>query len=261
MPWSAPARRDCRAGVRDSGSPRRRRAVQDGVRGRVDRAAPPDRPRQPRPAPRAAPRPAARPRIRRSLQMASRPAASESAPRGHVTSASLWSAAPATLRSVARTRLSRVRAAGADGCENRRQSPASGIRSTARPAARQSASSIETSRGSGGKRLMATTVRTRTATGRSSIHSTTSGGTSTGSPERGSLVWGAARSSTSSEPRLRGLACRNACTARRSPIKLSPLPFRGLRAALPCAVRPVEGMCDRAVPPVRNVSMDVVPGT
>ena len=114
---------------------------------------------------------------------------------------------------------------------------------------------------SGGKRLIATTVRTRTATGRSSIHRTTSGGTSTGLPERGSLVWAASRSSTSSGPRLSGLACRNACTARRSPIKLSPLRSRGLRADLPCAVRPFEGRCDPALPPVRNVSMDVACGT
>src|ERR687889_18572 len=99
----------------------------------------------------------------------------------------------------------------------------------------------------------------------SSIQRITSGGTSTGSPERGSLVWGAVRSSTSSEPRLRGLACRNACTARRSPIKLSPLRSRGLRAARPVcgpgqskvgAIRRCRqsAMCPWTSPPGRRVA-------
>ena len=108
---------------------------------------------------------------------------------------------------------------------------------------------------------MATTVRTRTATGRSSIQSTTTGGTSTGSPERGSLVGAPSRSSTSSEPRLRGLARRNACTARRSPIKLSPLPF-----AWPPCRPPGERSGQSKVCPIAacrhsaNVSMDAPAG-
>ena len=51
-----------------------------------------------------------------------------------------------------------------------------------------------------GKRLIATTVRTRTATGRSSIQRTTTGGTGRGCPERGSVVGADSRSSTSSGP-------------------------------------------------------------
>src|ERR671911_228651 len=126
---------------------------------------------------------------------------------------------------------------GRGGCEKRRHRAASGIRSTARPAARQSASSIATRRGSGGKRLIAATVRTRTATGRSSIHSTTTGGTLIGLPLRGSVGAGRSRSPASSGPRLSGFAPRNDCTARRSRFESRSDP-RGSRAAMCPWTRP-----------------------
>src|SRR3954452_6664112 len=76
------------------------------------------------------------------------------------------------------------------------------------------------SRDMGGKRLTAMTERRRWAWGRSQTQSTTRGGTPIRRPERGSVVGGLSRRSTSSEPRTRGSQRRNERTARCSPITL-----------------------------------------
>src|SRR5215211_9484739 len=108
-----------------------------------------------------------------------------------------------------------------------------------------------------GKRLSATTVRRRTASGRSSAQITTRGGTGRGRPERGSVVGADSRNSTSSGPRLSGFACRNASTRRRSPITILGLPPRQCPSIRDG--RPTEGKRAWARSPLGHPSMDDAP--